>query len=99
MWGSVTRELGVIGRSLATVIGWLVRSDARRAALADRRGPLGRAGRYLRHDVVGAGEVGEAGGSPLAVGWTGGHHHRSDFASLPAPAAVLAALDAADRDF
>jgi len=92
-------RLGVFGRSVATVIGWLVRSDARRTALAGRAGPFGRVGRYLRHDAVGAEEVAAAGGSPLAVGWTADHHHRCGFSSLPAPAAVVEALDAADHDF
>ena len=76
-------RLGVIGRSVATVVGWFVRTDARRAALAGRSGWAGRVGRYLRHDVVGAEEVAAAGGSELAVAWTAGHHH--------APARVVGA--------
>jgi len=92
-------HLGVIGRSIATVIGWVVRSDDRRGALAAARGWPGRVGRYLRHDVVGAEEVASAGGSPLAVGWTAHHHHRERFASLPAPPAVSGALAAADHGF
>jgi hypothetical protein len=92
-------QLGVIGRSVATTIGWVVRSDTRRAWLADARGWPGRVGRYLRHDVVGAAEVAAAGGTRLAVGWTADHHHRDRFADLPAPGVVVEALDAADRDF
>jgi hypothetical protein len=92
-------RLGVVGRSFATGIGWVVRGDARRTALAGRQGWLGRAGRYLRHDPVGAAEVEAAGGSPLAVAWTAGHHHRDAFSSLPAPAHVVAALDSADHAF
>jgi hypothetical protein len=92
-------RLGVIGRSLATVTGWIVRSDARRATLAGAPGWRGRVGKYLRHDAVGAKEVAAAGGSPLAIGWTDGHHHPSDFGALPAPAAVAAALAAADHEF
>ncbi len=92
-------RLGVIGRSFATVVGWCVRSETRRVALAERPGLAGRVGKYLRHDGVGAAEVAAAGGSPLAVAWTADHHHRSDFATLPAPGEVVTALDAADHDF
>lgn len=92
-------HLGVIGRSMATVIGWVVRSDARRTSLAGGPGWCGRVGRYLCHDVVGAEEVDASEGSRLAVAWTAHHHHRADFASLPATPAVVDALDAADHDF
>ncbi len=92
-------RLGVVGRSEATMVGWLIRSDARRTALADGRSWPGRVGRYLRHDVVGAREVAAAGGSALAVAWTADHHHARRLAALPASPAVVAALVAADRDF
>jgi hypothetical protein len=92
-------HLGVLGRSNATVLGWFVRSDGRRTALAERGGWPGRAGQYLRHDAVGAAEVAAADGSPLAIAWTAVHHDPSQFASLPAPQEVAEALDAADRDF
>ena len=92
-------RLGVIGRSFATVVGWCVRSEPRRVALAERRGLAGRVGKYLRHDVVGAAEVAAVGGSPLAIAWTADHHRTVDFAALPAPGEVVTALDAADHDF
>ncbi len=92
-------RLGVIGRSIATAIGWTVRSDGRRRALARARGWPGRAGCYLRHDSVGAQEVARAGGSALAVWWTSDHHHSHDHGSLPAPRPVVDALEAADREF
>jgi hypothetical protein len=93
--------LGTVGRSAATVTGWFARSDEARAALARRRGWPGRAGRYLRHDVVGAEEVAAAGGTDLAVAWTRHHHARSTdrswWEALPASRELVAALEAADR--
>lgn len=91
-------RLGPVGRSVATVVGWVVRSDGRRAVLARRGGPTGRIGRYLRHDLVGAAEVEAAGGSALATAWTRDHHHPARFAALPARIATVAALDRADRE-
>jgi hypothetical protein len=89
-------SLGVFGRSVATAIGWVVRSDTGRASLGASPGLRGRVGCYLRHDVVGAEEVAAAGGSNLAVGWTADHHHPGRFASLSTSPGVVAALDAAD---
>jgi hypothetical protein len=90
-------HLGTVGRSLATVAGWAVRSDTRRSAWARRSGWRGRVGAYLRHDVVGADEVAAAGGSALAVAWTAGHHDPARVAALDAPTELIRALVAADR--
>ena len=90
-------HLGVLGRSVATAIGWVVPSETRRASLAGSSGWRGRVGRYLRHDVVGADEVAAAGGSDLAVAWTAYHHRPDRFASLcPAPGVVAALVSADD---
>jgi hypothetical protein len=61
-----------------------------------RSGPLGRAGRYLCHDAIGADLLAAAGSDPLTVAWAREHHLPEDRWTVPAP--VGAALKLADDD-
>lgn len=94
--GKHAADLGVIGRSIATVVA-VVGGRTRVAGWADRRGWRGRIGRYERHGEIGADEL-RAAGSPDAVAeWSALHHHPERFRSSTIPAEVLAVLIAADR--
>jgi hypothetical protein len=86
--GKLDSGLGVLGRSLATVVGALV-PPIRRSK--------GRFGRYQRHGEIGAEMIRAAGGRAEAAQWAAAHHHRDRWAATGIPAPVTAALDAADN--
>jgi HD domain-containing protein len=56
----------------------------------------GRTGAYLRHDVLGAKLLAEAGSDPLTVTWAREHHLRAERWTVPA--GIGAALKSADDD-
>jgi len=86
--GKLDASLGVVGRSLATVVG-AVRPSVRQSS--------GRFGRYLRHDEIGAAMLRAAGGREEAVEWAGAHHHRDRWARTRIPLPVATALETADN--
>jgi hypothetical protein len=57
---------------------------------------VGRAGRYLCHDEIGAGLLAEASSDPLTVAWAREHHLPADRWTVPVD--VGTALKAADDD-
>lgn len=93
--GKVDGGLGPVGRSLATVAGMAAGRGAA-ARWADRSGVVGRAGRYLCHDRIGAVLLGEAGSDPLTVAWAAEHHLPPARWTVPRPIGEV--LKAADDD-
>jgi hypothetical protein len=94
--GKYHAELGVLGRSFATVAAYGLGHDRVRT-WAGRSGVRGRFGRYERHGEIGADEL-RAVGSPEPVAeWSALHHHPERFAASPIPTDVLAVLDRADH--
>lgn len=89
--GKVESGLGTLARSFVTAIALVTG----RARLVCRR-PGGRAGRYLRHDALGASLLREAGSDPLTIAWSREHHLPSSRWTVPAE--VGQALKAADDD-
>jgi len=94
--GKIDSSFGTFGRVAVTLVA-SVTSRTRVAGWAD--GPAGwrsRAGRYVRHDEIGARMLDAAGSHPLTVAWAAEHH-------LPerrwtVDARVAHALKAADDD-
>jgi hypothetical protein len=80
--GKVEADLGTFGRVAATLIG------PGRAT--------GRMATYLRHDILGAALLRDAGARPLVWTWAGEHHLPPERWTVPAE--VGAALKAADDD-
>lgn len=80
--GKIEAGLGTFGRVAATVVG---PGRAR-----------GRMATYLRHDVIGAGLLRDAGARSLVVTWAGEHHLPPERWTVPPD--VGAALKAADDD-
>lgn len=93
--GKIDSGLGTAGRVLATVLG-LLAGRARQEAWAGADGITGRIGRYLRHDVIGARLLAEAGAAPETVTWAREHHLPAERWTLPAD--IADALAAADDD-
>lgn len=93
--GKVESGLGPLRRALATVAG-LVAGRAAADRWCSRPGPLGRTGRYLCHDRLGAEMLGGAGSDPLTVAWAREHHLDPGRWSLTP--VVATALKAADDD-
>lgn len=93
--GKVDAGLGPVRRSLVTAAGLVAPHEAARR-WRHRGGPVGRAGRYLCHDEIGAGLLAAAGSDALTVAWAREHHLAPTRWSVPA--AVGAALKAADDD-
>lgn len=93
--GKVDSGLGPVRRSLVTVAG-MIGGHATAERWSERRGPVGRAGRYLCHDRIGADMLRAAGSDTLTVAWAGEHH--LDPSRWSVPAAVGDALKAADDD-
>jgi hypothetical protein len=93
--GKVEAGLGTLARVPATLLG-AAGGRARWRAWAARRGPLGRVGRYLGHDALGADLLAAAGAAPLTVAWTAEHHRPSSTWTIDP--VVGAALKAADGD-
>ena len=87
--GKVDAGLGTFGRSFVTA--WALVVGRARVASG-----TGRAGRYVRHDVIGAELLARAGADPLTVAWAREHHLPPDRWTVPA--AIGAALKAADGD-
>ena len=93
--GKVDAGFGTFRRSAVTAAAMVVGVDRARA-WRDRPGQVGRAGRYLCHDEIGARLLVEASSDPLTVAWAREHHLPSDRWTVPAP--VGAALKSADDD-
>ena len=83
--GKATAELGVIGRSAATLL----------ELLGVGRAP-GRLGRYLAYPAAGAAALRRAGSDDRVAAWAGEHHLAPARWTVPAAAGEL--LAAADRD-
>lgn len=96
--GKLEAGLGTLGRVGATMAGLAAGGPAgpRILAWAGRGGAVGRVGRYLAHDRLGADLLARAGSHPLAVAWAREHHLPPDRWSVPA--ALGARLKAADDD-
>jgi hypothetical protein len=94
--GKYHADLGVLGRSVATVLA-VVGGHARVRAWADRAGFAGRVGRYEAHGEIGADELRAAGSPEPVAEWSALHHHPERFATASIPADALAVLDAADH--
>ncbi len=86
--GKIDAGLGTLARVPATIAGRLL---GRRAARGSSR-----LARYLRHDLIGAALLEEAGAHPLTVTWAREHHLPSERWTVPADLAE--ALKAADDD-
>ena len=71
--GKVDSGLGPVRRALATVAGMAAGHSAAER-WSERRGAVGRTGRYLCHDRLGADMLRAAGSDPLTVAWAGEHH-------------------------
>ena len=77
--GKADADLGVLGRSVATVLGWLGGpSVGRWLGARPWRGPVGRAcravGRYIRYPELGAAALAAGGSDPRVVAWAREHH-------------------------
>jgi hypothetical protein len=94
--GKLDARLGVIGRSLATVVG-AVAGRARVERWASGAGFRLRVANYLRHDEQGAERIRAAGGRDEAARWAFAHHHRERWGASGVPVAVAEALEAADN--
>lgn len=93
--GKVDSGLGPVRRSLATLAGMAAGHDSAQRWRA-RRGPVGRVGRYLCHDEIGAHMLAAAGSDGLTTAWAREHHLQRDRWSVPDDIGV--ALKAADDD-
>ena len=93
--GKVDSGLGPVRRSVATVAG-MAAGHAAAERWSTRRGPVGRVGRYLCHDRIGAAMLRAAGSEPLTVAWAAEHHLDPQRWTVPSP--VARALKDADDD-
>jgi hypothetical protein len=93
--GKIDSGLGPVRRAVATVAG-LVWGHATAAGWRTRGGFVGRTGRYLSHDAIGADMLAAAGSDGLTVTWAREHHLSSERWSVPAD--IGAALKLADDD-
>jgi hypothetical protein len=93
--GKIASGLGPVRRAVVTVAG-LVAGHAAARRWRQRPGAVGRAGRYLCHDEIGAQLLSEASSDPLTVAWAREHHLPDDRWTVPAQ--IGAALKAADDD-
>ena len=87
--GKVDAGLGTFARSFVTAWSLVV---GRERVAAGR----GRAGRYMRHDVIGADLLQAAGSDPLTVTWAREHHLPAERWTVPP--AIGASLKSADDD-
>jgi hypothetical protein len=94
--GKLDAGLGVVGRSVATVMG-AVAGPARVDRWAQTSGFRRRAAWYLHHDDRGADRIRAAGGRDEAARWASAHHHRSRWPASGVPVTVAEALEAADN--
>jgi hypothetical protein len=93
--GKISSGLGPFRRALATLAGMAVSRDTA-VAWRSRSGPIGRAGRYLCHDAIGAEMLAAAGSDPVTVAWAREHHLAPARWTVPVP--VGEALKLADDD-
>jgi hypothetical protein len=93
--GKIDSGFGPVRRAAATVAGMVGGHDAARR-WRGRGGAVGRVGRYLCHDEIGADLLADAGSDPLTVAWAV-EHHRAPGRWTVAPE-VGAMLKAADDD-
>ena len=94
--GKLDAGLGVVGRSVATVMG-AVAGSARVDRWGQTSGFRRRAAWYLHHDDGGAVRIRAAGGREEAARWASAHHHRSRWPASGVPIPVAEALEAADN--
>jgi len=95
--GKLDSGLGVLGRVLATLTRGALGHERTDRWVA-RRGVRLRFARYYRHGALGADRIRASGGSEATARWAAVHHDPSRWAETGIPAAVMAALDAADDD-
>ncbi len=93
--GKIESGFGPVRRAAATVAGMVGGHDAARR-WRGREGLVGRVGRYLCHDEIGAGLLGAAGSDALTISWAREHHLPPERWTIAAE--VGAALKAADDD-
>jgi hypothetical protein len=93
--GKIESGFGPVRRAAATVAG-MVGGHAAAERWRRRRGPVGRVGRYLCHDEIGAGMLAEARSDALTIAWAREHHLPSERWTVAAE--VGTALKAADDD-
>ena len=93
--GKIDSGFGPVRRALATVAG-LVAGHEAAVGWRTRSGLVGRTGRYLCHDVIGADLLRAAGSEPLTSAWAREHH--LDPAAWTVPGVVGRALKDADDD-
>jgi hypothetical protein len=93
--GKIDSGFGPVGRAAATVAGMVGGHDVARQ-WRGRDGLVGRVGRYLCHDEIGAEMLAGAGSDALTIAWAGEHHLPAERWTV-APE-VGAALKAADDD-
>ena len=94
--GKLDAGLGVVGRSVATVLG-AIAGSTRVDRWALTSGFRRRAAWYLRHDERGAARIRAVGGRPEAARWAWAHHRRDRWAESGVPMPVAEALEAADN--
>lgn len=91
--GKVESGLGTSTRVVATVLASFLGRD-RVVRWTHRVGIAARLGRYLRHDVIGARMLEDAGADPLTVAWAREHHRGPEQWTVdPDFATALAAAD------
>ena len=93
--GKIDSRLGPVRRAAATVAGMVAGRPAAQRWRA-RAGMVGRAGRYLCHDEIGADLLAHAGSDGLTVAWAREHHMTPERWTVPTE--VARALKAADDD-
>ena len=93
--GKIASGFGPFRRSLATVAGMVAGRTAAERWRA-RPGLMGRTGRYLCHDAIGADLLAGAGSDGLTVAWAREHHLPAERWTVPAD--IAGALKAADDD-
>jgi hypothetical protein len=94
--GKLDAGLGVVGRSVATIMG-TVAGGARVDSWAHATGFRQRVAWYLRHDERGAKRIRAVGGGDEAARWAWAHHRRDRWPESGIPTPVAEALDAADN--
>ena len=93
--GKIESGLGPVRRAAATVAGMVGGHDAARR-WRGREGLVGRVGRYLCHDEIGASLLVAAGSDGLTIAWAREHHLPAERWTVDVQ--VGAALKAADDD-
>lgn len=97
--GKIQADLGVVGRSVATVVGGVV-GKRRMAGWHDESGVRGRFGRYAAHGEIGGSMVRSAGGREAAARWAEVHHladRRNPVKPNDLPVEAVTALKLSDR--